>query len=159
MIAQQLSPDAPERVGYQAAFEAEAQRKRYLESGESFCVETVFSHTSKVEFVRNAREREYQVNLIYIHLSTGLYAARVLDRVDKGGHSVPPEKIEPRVHRLRANVRETLALCDYVGLYDNSDSERPFELVLSIHDGIVHRHQTPLPAWVHDLAGASFTDR
>ena len=115
-------------------------------------METVFSHHSKVEFVRRAKNHGYDVNLFYIYLSTGfLHQARVIQRVEQGGHGVPFHKIEPRVERLRENVKEALPLCNFVAFYDNSDSDHPFQPVLAIRNGEVHRHQAPLPAWARDF--------
>ena len=54
-IARRISPDAPQLAEYEAALKAEALRQRYLTLGESFCAETVFSHSSKVDYVRAAR--------------------------------------------------------------------------------------------------------
>ena len=151
-----MSPDAPELAEYEAARDAENLRQRYLEIGESFCAETVFSHASKVDYIQNARRRGYDVNLIYIHLSKSLHAARVLQRVSEGGHNVPAVKIEARVDRLRENVRRAVPLCHFVAMYDNSDVDRPFEHVLSIQKGRVRSNQDPLPNWARALvAGLS----
>ena len=150
-IARRISPDAPQLAELEAARKAENLRQRYLTLGESFCAETVFSHPSKVDYIRAARARGFTVNLIYIHLPRNLHVARVLQRVSEGGHDVPAVKIEPRVDRLRENVREALPLCHFVAVYDNSDLDRPFELVLSIQDGDVQSHQVPLPKWAHEL--------
>ena len=61
-IARRISPDAPQLAEYEAAREAEALRQRYLTLGESFRVETVFSHSSKVDYIRAARAHGYTVN-------------------------------------------------------------------------------------------------
>ena len=150
-IARRISPDAPQLAELEAARKAETLRQRYLALGESFCAETVFSHPTKVDYIRAARARGFTVNRIYIHLPRNLHVARVLQRVSEGGHDVPAVKIEPRVDRLRENVREALPLCHFVAVYDNSDLDRPFELVLSIQDGDVQSHQVPLPKWAHEL--------
>ena len=88
---------------------------------------------------------------MYVHLTTELYAARVVQRVTEGGHDVPTEKIVPRVVRLRERVREALPMCDAAWLYDNSDSDRPFELVLSEEAGRVSAHVIPTPPWATRL--------
>ena len=110
-----------------------------------------FSHSSKVQLVHRAKASGYEVNLVYVHLATELYAARVVQRVTEGGHDVPTEKIVPRVVRLRERVREALPMCDTAWLYDNSDSERPFELVLSVQAGRVSVHVMPAPSWATRL--------
>ena len=150
-IARRLRPDAPEPVNVEAAVEADRLRTRYIESGVSFCAETVFSHPSKVQLVERAKANGYEVNLVYVHLADELYAARVLQRVSEGGHDVPAEKILVRVFRLRERVREALPMCDSAWLYDNSDSDRPFELVLSVEASRISAHVTPTPSWASHL--------
>lgn len=150
-LARRLRPDAPELVNPEAAVEADRLRRRYIESGVSFCAETVFSHASKVQLVERAKANGYGVNLVYVHLADELYVARVVQRVSEGGHDVPVEKILPRVFRLRERVREALPMCDSVWLYDNSDSDRPFELVLSVEANCISTHVTPTPSWASHL--------
>ena len=150
-IARRLSPDAPELAIYDAARAADGLRRRYLDARETFCAETVFSHPSKVDFVRDAVKQGFEVNLVYIHLPTDLHVARVNQRVSVGGHDVPTHKIAPRVSRLRRNVREALPLCDAADLYDNSDSDRPFDLVLSVRGGRVVPTHHPLPRWAVEM--------
>ena len=77
-IARGLSPDAPELAIYDAARAANDLRRRYLEEGVTFCAETVFSHPSKVGFIREAKQHGFEVHLVYIHLDTNLHAARVI---------------------------------------------------------------------------------
>ena len=63
LIARSLSPDAPELAIYDAARAADELRRRYLAEGATFCAETVFSHPSKVDFVREAKRHGFEVNL------------------------------------------------------------------------------------------------
>lgn len=149
-IAHQLNPDAPDLVIAKAAQEAEAMRQRYLELRESFCAETVFSHPSKLDFLRRAKRDGFETHLIYIHLATAdLHAARVMQRVTQGGHDVPTAKIAPRVLRLRENVKQAAAICNSASFYDNS-GER-FRLILTVRNGRVLANQNPLPSWATDL--------
>ncbi len=146
-LARRLSPDAPELAIYDAARAADDPRRRYLQEGTTFCAETVFSHQSKVDFVRDAVRCGFEVNLVYIHLPEDLHVARVSQRVSEGGHDVPAHKIVPRVFRLREHVTAVLPLCSSADFYDNSDSNRPFNPVLSVRDGQIVPKQTPLPEW------------
>lgn len=152
-IARRLKPHAPELAVHAAAAEAEKQRERFIRFGVSFCAETVFSHPSKVELLQTAKARGYEVNLIYIHLPRALHAARVIQRVSEGGHDVPPEKIAPRVDRLRERVKEALPICDFVAFYDNSNWNHKFERVLSIRKGHMVVDHHPLPCWALKLTG------
>lgn len=150
-IARRLRPDAPDLVVREAAREAERLRNRYIELQLSFCAETVFSHPSKLNLLRRAKRRGYELNLVYIHLPRELHVARVVQRTSEGGHDVPAEKIVPRVLRLREHVKKALTICDAALLYDNSDSDRPFELVMSVESGRVTEHLTPPRSWALEL--------
>jgi hypothetical protein len=69
-----------------------------LQEGRNFYFETVFSHPSKIDFVAHAKALGYQIILVFIHLEpTALNKARVKQRTEEGGHTVPEDKIENRI--------------------------------------------------------------
>ena len=103
------------------------------------------------KWISCAKRHGFEVNLVYIHLETDLHVARVIQRVSIGGHDVPAHKIRPRVSRLRANVKAALPLCDSAAFYDNSDSDRPFDLVLTVRAGSVAPNRLPLPTWATEM--------
>lgn len=149
VIAKALYPEATEMHSYEAVQLAEGLRYRLLQEGRSFCFETVFSHPSKIDFVARAKSLGYQIILVFIHLdSATLNFARVAQRIEEGGHSVPEDKIESRIPRLLNNVNRVLPLCDEVQILDNSRWDDPFRRVVSIYNGKVEKHMDPLPAWM-----------
>lgn len=82
----------------------------------AFCFETVFSHSSKIDFVAQAKALGYKIILVLIHLdNVSLNQARIYQRVSEGGHSVPDEKVRSRVPRLLKLIKQTLPLCDQCG--------------------------------------------
>ena len=90
--------------------------------------------------------------MVVIHLDTAeLNVARVAQRIDEGGHSVPTEKLIQRIPRMLENVRTSIPLCDQVRVLDNSSAEDPFRPVLTIRIGSVELHQKPLPEWAKAL--------
>ena len=61
---------------------AEQQRNTMLLSGASLCVETVYSHPSKIDFVARAKALGYAVIMVVIHLERAeLNGARVAQRM------------------------------------------------------------------------------
>jgi predicted ABC-type ATPase len=64
-IARSLWPDTPEKHSYEAALIAENERHRLLEDRQSFCFETVFSHSSKVDFVGAAKAAGFRIRLLF----------------------------------------------------------------------------------------------
>lgn len=151
-LARLVYPEAPEVHSYQAVQLAEQQRNNLLRSGTSFCFETVYSHPSEIDFAARAKTLGYEVIMVVIHLDTAeLNVARVAQRIEEGGHSVPTEKLIQRIPRMLENVRTSIPLCDQVRVLDNSSAEDPFRPVLTIRIGSVELHQKPLPEWAKAL--------
>ena len=152
LIARELFPDAPEVHSYEAAKIVEEIRDNLLLEGRSFCLETVFSHPSKVDFVGKAKVQGYQVILVVIHLeSPNLNKARVAQRVEEGGHNVPDDKIETRIPRLLRLIKSVIPLCDHVTQLDNSRADNPFVQIVTIRNGQVENMLDPLPDWAQEL--------
>ena len=131
---------------YEASRLAAEERERLLAANASFITETVFSHPSKAELVDRAGRRGYLVHLHVVLVPVDLAAARVLDRVDRGGHAVPEDKLRARFERLWPLVTTAAGQADRVTLYDNARAGRPFRVVGELEHGVpVGRHD--LPAW------------
>lgn len=151
-IARLVFPQDSEAHSYEAARLAEQQREQLLQSGLSFCFETVYSHPSKVDFTARAKARGYTIILVLIHLDDPmLNQARIAQRTAEGGHNVPADKVISRIPRTLSHVKASLPLCDEVHLLDNASAEQPFLPVLTIRQGVVEPHQQPLPAWAAAL--------
>lgn len=151
-IARTIWPDHPEKHSYEAALIAEKERFRLLDEGQTFCFETVFSHPSKVDFVGAAKAAGFRIRMFYFHLDmTDLNKARVASRVKAGGHAVPEQKIESRIPRTFANIRECVGLADELHLIDNSSLDQPFVRLASWQDGEWTLHQDRVPSWVRSL--------
>ena len=151
-IAETLEPGDPGAAITTAQKWVELKRAKLVETGESFCYETVFSHVSKVDFVAEAKSQGYEVTIIYIHLSSPeLNQARVYQRVSEGGHDVPPDKIKARIPRVMGYVSDALVLADQVRLLDNSSHAKPFIEIASMDGGHLSAHVDPLPDWARTM--------
>jgi len=153
-IAKALAPADPGAMAYQAAQAADTVRADLLARGVSFCMETVFSDPkgSKVAFLRRARERHYVVLLVFIGLETGeLAVARVIERVDAGGHDVPDEKILSRFPRTLENLTQALEFVDRAFVFDNSSAKEPFRFVAEFGNGALVRGGRHRPKWAASL--------
>ena len=137
------------------AFEmAEKLRLSLLSERLSFCTETVFSDPkgAKLEFLKQARSSGYAVFLVFIGLSDSeLSIARVMQRVEAGGHDVADEKLRGRFSRTLANLRNAIPLVNEAFLFDNSSDRDPFRLVAAYSEGKVVHRGDPLPAWAAGL--------
>jgi predicted ABC-type ATPase len=151
-IARTLSPGAPEGASYDAAAQAEILRDDLLARGASFCLETVFSHVSKVDFLARAKAQGYQIIVVFIHVEpVELNLARISQRVAAGGHGVPEEKVRSRLPRTLANLRRAIPLVDDLWLVDNSSADDPLRVVGRVVDGAVRELARGAPAWVKNL--------
>jgi len=117
-----------------------------LANGESFITETVFSHHSKVALVTQAVSLGYLVNLHVILVPADLSVQRVAERVRRGGHQVPEDKIRERYARLLKLVVEARDVADRAVFYDNSTARRPFRAVASYERGRLVG-ESNWPAW------------
>ncbi|HED18168.1 MAG TPA: hypothetical protein ENI74_01540 [Gammaproteobacteria bacterium] len=149
IMAKELDNENAEAVSYKAAKLAEKLRNSLLQSGISFCFETVFSHTSKIDFLATAKSLGYEIILIYIHLQNDeLNQARVAQRVSEGGHAVPVDKIISRIPRTMSNIKQALPLVDTAKFYDNSSHTQPFIDVAQLTAGKLSMSFKTPPDWV-----------
>ena len=82
-----------EGLTYISACIADYMRGRLFCSSSSFACETVFSHPSKIDFIKKAKENGFKINLYFIATRNPLInQERVENRVKSGGHDVPPTK-------------------------------------------------------------------
>ena len=152
VIAKELYPEAPESHSYDAAKIAAHMRVELLAKGESFCFETVFSHPSKIDFVAQAKANGYEVVLVFIHLDNlDLNLARIAQRVEEGGHAVPPEKVKSRIPRTLEHIKTVIPLCDQVYVLDNQSYESPFEKIATLSHSVLTLHSDEIPSWVQSL--------
>lgn len=146
VLARQHWPGDEEAHGHEAAALAEQLRRQAVAQGVSFVAETVFSHPSKLDFVREARAAGYLVQLHAILVPLELTLQRVRLRAAQGGHSVPARKVRERYARLWPQVGEAIALVQTARVYDNSSASRPYQVVAT------YEHGRPIgpahwPAW------------
>jgi len=100
---------------------ADFLRKKLLAEKKKFSFETVFSHHSKLDIMRQAVENGYKVYLYFVSTkSPEINKYRVLERTAKGGHNVPPDKIESRYYRSLELLFEASQIAYQAFFFDNS---------------------------------------
>lgn len=149
----ELREPSPE-ASYRAAKIAEKRRREHIDAGQSFVMETVFSHPSKLELLSDAREAGFRVIVFHLALaSADLAVARVEARIDEGGHPVPEEKVRQRFERNAPLIRQAAMLADRAMICDASAlNERP-EVLLELAHGQVVRRVDEMPEWFEGLYG------
>jgi predicted ABC-type ATPase len=139
------------RNSYLGAMLADYLRHCYINSKETlFSYETVLSHSSKVDFLKNAKNCGWQVYLYFVStVDSYINCGRVEERVLKGEHDVPPDKIQGRYTRSHDNLFAALQHCRRTYIFDNSiqmqliaEKKPDNSLALSNEDSI--------PAWLDE---------
>lgn len=142
-IAAELWPNARVEHSYEAARIAEAKRRELISQGTSFMSETVFSHPSKLQLVSDASAAGYLVHLHVMLVPVDLSVQRVVERVRRGGHEVPEQKIRDRFERLWVLVRQAIDIADVAEVCDNSSASSPFRVCATY----AHGYQVGSPDW------------
>jgi predicted ABC-type ATPase len=142
--------NSPEAV-LQAAKWTEARREELLALRRRIAFETVFSTSTKVDFLTRAKHAGYFVRVFFIGTADPrINAARIAGRVMEGGHSVPIEKIVSRYSRSMANLAPAIRIADRVYVYDNSVDNADARLCVRTINGQLRKIYGLLPDWVHD---------
>jgi predicted ABC-type ATPase len=113
----------------------------------SFAVETTLSSRNRVDLIRQAKSRGYEIHLVFVGLdSPNRCITRVRNRAARGGHFVPDADVRRRYARSVANAALALRLADTAKFYDNSgDGHR---LVLVANAGVVVWRDEAIPEWI-----------
>lgn len=142
-------------ITYLSAAIAEFIRQEMLQSGSSFSFESVFSHPSKVEFIRKARENGYKTYLYFISTQDPkINQERVLSRASLGGHNVPPDKILDRYRKTMDNLYDALLASDRAFLFDNSGNREPHRMFMEMKDGEMLFNSGSTPEWFIEFVQA-----
>lgn len=108
----------------EAAQEAEMIRNMLLEAKKDFTFETVLSTDRNLKLLRKAKERGYEIQVVFVLTSNPcINVSRVKARVKAGGHDVPEEKIISRYGRSLRNLSKIVRIADCTRVIDNSGNE------------------------------------
>ena len=114
--------------------QCELLRNSLLDHGISFGFETVGSTKDKIEFLKKAASKGYEVEVLFVSTeSADLCYRRVQKRVERGGHNVERSKVFSRYERTMDNLKEYIEIADIASVFDNS-GECPI-LVFSKNEG------------------------
>lgn len=119
-----IDPDklAAEGLSPIAAGKAAARMARlFLKEGVSFARESTLTARFDFSLMEEAKQRGYEVELVYIRLaSVELALERVASRASRGGHAVPSQDVVRRFTRSLENLPKAMALADKTTILDNS---------------------------------------
>lgn len=158
-----INPDivAQERFGDWNSKEAIMKAVKYCENWREECLserkslifETVLSADDKVDFIERAIEAGYFVRLFFVCTnSPTINAARIANRVMKGGHDVPITKIISRYQKSLSRCKYLSRKVQRVYLYDNTTDNADVKLLVRFANGeIVKRYTENIPEWAYDI--------
>ena len=149
VIAAKKWPETQLEHAYEAARIAEMRRRECIAEKRSFISETVFSHPSKIQLVDDAADAGFLVTLHIIMVPVDLAVQRVRERVLRGGHAVPEDKIRERYERLWKYVAGAIQFADAANVFDNSSARHPFRLCARF-EGAALVGSPDWPAWIPD---------
>lgn len=139
-IAKTLS-DTPEDVARRAQERVRVGRAEALAGGVSHSFETVMSHISHVEYMREAQTKGFEVRLYFVATDKPeINLLRVANRVAHGGHDVPQDRIISRYHRCLENLPDAIYASNIALIFDNSQAGSPHRLlaVIEEHRNLMH---------------------
>jgi predicted ABC-type ATPase len=149
--ALRVRPDNPEAAAIAGGKLAIKRARAYLDSGESFAVETTLSGNTYLRMMAEAKRKGWLVFLIYIGVdNVQTCIERVALRVAAGGHNVPEADIRRRYARSLANLVLAIQQADSTLLFDNS-TEAGHRQLLTLENGIVTQQARELPEWIKTL--------
>lgn len=119
---------------YEASLITAFLRKHLLDKKISYSFESVMSHTSKLDEIKSAKQLGFKTYLYFVCLQDAdINVSRVLNRVEKGGHNVDPDRVKRRYYETLNNLLPALLLVDKAYIFDNSTDQ--MELVAEIVNG------------------------
>jgi len=138
-----------------AARRAEELRENHLNKKQGILFETVLSAEDKISYIKRAKEAGYFIRLFFVGTdSPTINAARIANRVMKGGHDVPITKIISRYSKSIANCAVLATLVDRLYVYDNSEDYAEPKLLFRASDGQVEKSYKEINPWAINIYNA-----
>jgi predicted ABC-type ATPase len=120
---------------------------QHLKKTESFAVETTMSGKNYLRMMSHARNRGFEIVLVYIGTeNVEINLSRIRNRVLAGGHDVPEEDVRRRYRRSFDNLPVAIKRADHAILFDNS-TEDGYRLIAILSATGDHWFE-PRPLWV-----------
>jgi predicted ABC-type ATPase len=143
-----IRPDAPETAAIAGGKQAILRARSYLANNESFAVETTLSGKTYLKIMTQAKQKRWQVNLIYVGVNdVQINIKRVAQRVAQGGHNVPMSDVRRRYTRSLASLATAIQKADHTIIYDNSTATG-YQPIITIEAGRVTKFIDELPEWI-----------
>ncbi|UUF15508.1 MULTISPECIES: zeta toxin family protein [Flavobacterium] len=138
---------------YEGSLISSFLREKLIKENKSFCFETVMSHVSKLEDIKEANSLGYTSYLYFVCIDDPeINISRVENRVQKGGHYVDSEIIKNRYNRTLNNLFPAIEISNKAYLFDNSTEK--LTLIAEINEGKslkLHINEEDFPNWFREF--------
>lgn len=119
---------------YHASAISELITNQLINKMQSFSIESVMSHKSKIDLLKKAQENGFRTYLYYVATDDPIVnVERVKNRVLQGGHNVDEDKIKQRYVRSIELLKTAIKYANRAYVFDNSAEESI--LMIEITDG------------------------
>ena len=150
---------APNAVNtYTVALVASFLQSMHILQKSSFSQESVFSHASKVDALREARKNGFRTYLYFVATEdAAINLARIEGRVALGGHPVPAGKVASRFPLSVANAAASLPCLSRAYFFDNSGETMRFFAEWDEETGLMSADAAKgwFPKWFAPIAKAA----
>jgi predicted ABC-type ATPase len=147
----QLEFGAGKVNSYLASVASDFLRQKLIEQKTSFTLETVMSHSSKVDLLAQAQAAGYRTYLYFVATDDpAINISRVKSRVKLGGHDVPEDRIETRYHRSLNLLMDAIRHTNRAYIFDNSgdSQEKKHTWLAEVTEGQkLELKSDRIPAW------------
>jgi predicted ABC-type ATPase len=114
--------------------------ERAIRGNSSFAFETTLGGRTITELLLDAAKSGIRVRVWYVGLaSPELHIHRVHERVARGGHDIPGQKIRDRWNSSRQNLIRLLSHLAEIAVWDNSIPAAPRDIVKCCGPGLIRR--------------------
>ena len=121
-------------------------RIKLLENNLSFEFETVMSHPSKIDFLKEAKEKGYKIYLYFLCCaSPQINKINVKNRVAQGGHFVDDATIENRFYKTLNNLFGAIENADVAYIFENNLTQ--FDEVCVLQNSQIVKITAISPEW------------
>lgn len=135
-------------------------RFEFLKLKISFTFETVMSHISKVEFLKQAQQQGFRTYLYYVAtVDPEINVGRVNYRVNTGGHIVPEHKIRERYYRSLDLLMSAIEYSNRAYIFDNSSNGEVASFIAEVEDAQrlkINPEVEQFPKWFIDKVYSEF---
>lgn len=141
-------------VANRAQVEVRRLRQLALDEGRDHSFETVLSHPSHIDHLRQAKEAGFTVVVYFVATDDPLInIGRVANRVLHGGHDVPHDRVIARYHRSLGYLPLAMSVADEAIIFDNSSATDPLRPLAGILERRLSEFFTEphTPCWWRDI--------